>query len=140
MSDSDRCPDGYQYISTIKACCLEFDADSNPVEWDGKRCEAVLPEDTNVDTSTSEPPEGLGDPCTEDGNECEGKEANFCVVNPLAPDKAYCTTIDCSPGGCQAGYQCCDCSAATLIPKEQACLNDADAATTVEYKQCTCEG
>jgi hypothetical protein len=143
MSEDERCPKGYQYISEIKVCCLEEDDKGNEIIWDGKKCAPVVPEDTNPpETDSAELPEGLGVSCTQSGDspECQGKEADFCALNPLSPADAYCTTVDCTPGNCPSGYQCCNCDQATLIPKEHACLKDADAATTVEYKQCTCEG
>lgn len=130
LSDDERCPDGYSYYPEIKACCDENDVFN---ETD-KICEP--PADTEpVDTSV-ETPSGLGDECTEQ-SACEGNEASYCAVNPLE-GTGYCTTNECAPGDCTAGYSCCDCTTSPVLPKENACLTTADADLAASMGGCTC--
>lgn len=148
MSEADRCPSGYFYVSELKVCCPDEDDNGNKIDWnaDTKQCVAAAPIDTDTpdtptDTSTDlcfgGDPSGFGVECTV-STECEGNEANFCAVNPLT-SAGYCSITDCVAGCCPSGYECCDCGAATLIPQEVACLSNADADMTEQYAQCTCE-
>jgi hypothetical protein len=60
------------------------------------------------DAGVCRPPTGWGKPCTPDGGECAGLEADFCDSFQMG-----CTVSNCSnvPDTCPAGYDCCDLSA-----------------------------
>jgi hypothetical protein len=51
----------------------------------------------------------MGDPCTADGEECAGLEADYCAIQPGGED-GYCTLTGCtpSPDSCPGEYLCCD--------------------------------
>lgn len=172
ISDEDRCPSGWFYVSELSVCCPdepENDTTKKYVYQDGG-CVAVdkdikdtgsqnggtgdedttdggttddtstgdgTTDDTSVDTSGG--PTGLGASCADNPDACEGLDADFCAANPIAPQDAYCTLKDCSPGACPGGYQCCDCTASTILPKEKACLTDADAGLATAAAGCTCQ-
>ena len=54
--------------------------------------------------------EGLYEPCTKNGPECDGyKRANYCVFDPFT-QTGLCTIPNCtrSPDNCPEGYECCD--------------------------------
>ncbi len=165
ISDEDRCPSDWFYVPELSVCCPDepegdttkkyvfkdgacVAVDKNPPKDTGSSDDA--PSDTATgattddastdDTSTDDTgPTGLGDSCADAPEVCEGLDADFCAVNPIAPQDAYCTLRDCSPGACPGGYQCCDCTTSSILPKEEACLKDADAALAGTAAGCTCQ-
>ena len=91
-ADEERCGDGYFWDSEDKTCYEEVDTAATPDAGDAGDKDVV----------------GLGDVCSQDGSECQGKEADFCAIQPGAP-AGYCTIKNCSaePDDCPAGYRCC---------------------------------
>ncbi len=73
--------------------------------------------DTDADTDAdADPPTGMGDACTEGGDECDGLEADFCAVIPGTANRdAYCTITDCLDSTeCPDEYTCCEMSTGNL--------------------------
>ncbi|MCP4675328.1 MAG: hypothetical protein GY854_07445 [Deltaproteobacteria bacterium] len=142
IDDDDRCPDGFVFLPEFKAC--------EKVEDDG---------DSDVDTSSSPPSttdagadgtdggeDGGGDEEKESGlgvecmklEDCEEYLSDYCTYNDLLKT-GYCTTQDCpASGDCESGYLCCDCTGSSLLPKEKACLTEADAKLAGDYAGCSC--
>lgn len=123
IDDEDRCPEGFQFEKITLSCHpipQESEGDSSGGEDTGKD------KDTN---DAGDGPSGLGEPCAGDPGACAaaGYEADYCVVNPLEQDKAYCSSRDCTADSCEKGYRCCDCTNSMVLPKLSACLKDADA-------------
>ena len=98
--------------------------------------------DTDTDTGAGDAGadagvEGLGEPCTQTGGECEGLEADFCLYNPTAPDEGSCTTTGCLEDGCPASYTCCDCTDATYFFTDLCAPSEY--ASMLPLAGCTCE-
>jgi len=80
---------------------------------------------------------GLGTPCADD-TDCADLEAAACALNPMAPDDpGYCTIEDCVAEDCTGDYQCCDCSASSMVDGVF-CASAEDASMVGAYG-CTCE-
>ena len=89
----ERCGDGYVWRDNT--CFPIEEDDSDTGEADGG--------------DTGGPPFGLGEPCTDGGDECSGFEADYCALQP-GHDTGYCTVDGCStdPDDCYGEYTCCD--------------------------------
>lgn len=120
---------------------------------DGERCGAGFVwrdntcfEDEPIDTDTGsaadagpdggdDGPTGMGEVCTEDGEECAGFEADYCAIQP-GNDEGYCTITGCAaaPDNCPDGYLCCDFPDGFDI--ENFCVTEAD----FELMSSMCQG
>ena len=118
------CPEGWTYDSdpAVENCAPPADTDTGDA-------------DTASDSSTDAAPSGLGATCEGDAD-CAGYDADYCAIAP-GESEGYCTEADCDPGGCASGYQCCDCTASSLVDGV-ACLTDDDA-ELAGAAGCTCE-
>ncbi len=124
--DYELCPEGYDYNQDVRLCMKAFSFDDTSTGGeDTTDGDAGTAGDGAVSGS------GIGEPCA-DQPDCAQYEASACAVSPMTPDEpGYCTFADCDPGGCPAGYKCCDCSTSTMVPEDQrgvVCLRDAMAA------------
>lgn len=95
--DADRCRGGYEYFEGN--CWLENDSGSSSSTH------------TSDDTETHSLPSGLGDVCST-SDDCAGKDASFCAIDPSNPDMSgACTIQDCADGTnhCpeEQGFVCC---------------------------------
>ncbi len=108
-SDDERCGDGFVWAD--HTCNLIADTSTETG-------------DTDSDTDSGLP-SGLGEPCTEDGGECDGFEADYCAINPTSGD-GYCTVLGCAtePDDCPEGYLCCDFP--PTIEQENFCVTEAE--------------
>jgi hypothetical protein len=96
--DADRCRSGYYYS---EGNC-----------WSEKDSESSSSTQTRDDTETQSLPSGLGDACST-SDDCAGKEASFCAIDPSNPDMSgACTIQDCADGTNECpkdlGLVCCD--------------------------------
>jgi hypothetical protein len=141
IDDGDRCPDGMRWNAEYASCeCpvgdgyyLETDPD-DPADAECLPCvaESTSPDcdtdtdtgDTETDTPDGGDDSGIGTTCSS-SEDCADFEADYCALNPLAPeDPGYCTFENCESGECPDGYQCCDLTGLGLTV---ACLTDVDA-------------
>ncbi|MCP4677426.1 MAG: hypothetical protein GY854_18305 [Deltaproteobacteria bacterium] len=106
-------------IALASAMCTPTDDErcGDDFVWEDNTCKAIPAGDGDTDADAdagtggdagSDLPEGLGTPCTEQG-QCMGLEASFCTANPGMPD-GYCTVEGCTfgQGDCPDGYTCCE--------------------------------
>ncbi len=151
---SENCPTkGHTYFSfsyknedrepvQVSFCCSPETTFYSNEECEEPVVEEPKPEpDTSSDTGVdNEPPSGQGQSCTKDGKECDGYDADYCAVNPVAPDDAYCTTSGCQDSkSCENGYACCDCTSSPILPQVSACLKDKDAKLAGSVASCDCD-
>jgi hypothetical protein len=80
--------------------------------------------------------DGLGVACTETGGECAGREAGFCLYNPIDPAEGICTITGCNTGACPATYACCDCTDASYFFTDLCAPSDY--AAQLPVAGCTC--
>lgn len=132
IDNEHRCPKGQFYVPEIKSCCLDGQVyDPN----EPKLC-IPIPEDAGTDTDGDGGVNGIGTECTDDSG-CEGLDAEYCAINP-GTGTGYCSVLDCTTDICPTGYQCCDCTGASMVPQVVVCLTDADS-SMVGQVGCTCE-
>ena len=119
ISDADRCPSGYVYVSTTKVCALVTDA--APIVAPGDSGSAVVSEAGGP---------SFGATCAT-STDCVSTTANYCLQ--LSGSTAgYCTKAHCTTD-CPSGYKCCNCATLSLV----ACMANADA-TTAAATGCSC--
>ncbi|MCP4600288.1 MAG: hypothetical protein GY847_07110 [Proteobacteria bacterium] len=107
--DQGGCPPGFMYMPEYQLC---INLPSSNIQDGGFGIDAAA--DAQGDTSGS----GLGVTCRTSAD-CEDYEADFCITDPMNPDDpGYCTFIDCAPGGCPSGWECCDCTQSGIVPEE----------------------
>ncbi len=142
MSSGDRCPSGYHW-DPDNTVCKKCDEDE---VWDTEGYECLPDSDTGTGTgggtdtdteSDSGGVSGMGESCSSD-DDCSDYDADYCAINPMTQE-GYCTIDDCAPGGCPAGYQCCDCSESTLLPQISACISEDEVDLVEGMGGCTCE-
>jgi hypothetical protein len=118
ISDDDRCPPGYRYVS--RSCSPIPDAsipDASIPDASisdrgldaGRQGDATSDSNTIDGSSTKDGSNsGLGDPCSKP-QECAGKQANFCAAGSAMPT-GFCTYKDCTvtPDSCPSSWSCCD--------------------------------
>ncbi len=151
MADDDRCPPGTVYISEGKYCIDEdtgsdgdadadADADAGDADADADAdagdADADADADAGDDGGDDGIPSGLGEICTTD-DDCESYESDYCAIDPTT-GSGICTTLDCAPGECPEGYQCCDCTESSLLPPKVVCIPDDQAALAGSVANCTC--
>ncbi len=121
LGSKEICPDGFEYNAQIGLCFKEqTDDDGGRSDTAGDAGEA------GFDGGGAS---GIGESCT-DNPDCAAYDADFCALDPMSRGEGYCTAIDCLPGQCAQGYQCCDCTSSDVMPAEmkiQICFKDADA-------------
>jgi hypothetical protein len=121
IADEDRCPDGMVWVAQYKSCQLVSDGQDTDDPGDGGADGGGV--------------SGMGEECMTDAD-CEEYEADYCALDPFAPDDpGYCTVYDCEPGACPGDYVCCDCTGVGL--EAPFCLQPADAEAAAGYG-CTC--
>lgn len=103
--DANRCRAGYVLLDG--SCWVDSDSDSNS----GTLGTGDTDEATVTDSGTVDLPDGLGDPCQDDGD-CAGEVATFCAKEPGQEDiPGSCAIADCADGTnvCPAdlGLVCC---------------------------------
>jgi len=122
ISDADRCPSGYVYISEAKVCALAVDA-----------APSTLPTTTGDSGASSigETVEvSFGATCAV-STDCSSTTADYCLVLSGKPT-GYCTKSRCTTD-CPSGYSCCNCS----VFAAPTCLAEADTAGVVAMG-CSC--
>ena len=127
IDDADRCPVGYDWSPEAKAC-IEQDTDTDSDTDTG------IDGDAGTDGGGSD---GLGAECFGD-DDCEDFDADYCVLNPLAPDDpGYCSYAGCETSNdtCPAPYICCDCTGLGI--EDTSCVTPEDA-ETVQLYGCVC--
>lgn len=94
FKDSERCPQGYEYVPEFMACqqLLLDGATTDTSTADGKQA---------TDLAT-----GFNQPCKQHAD-CVG-EADFCTYNDLLKSGS-CTFQGCTADSCPLGWLCCDC-------------------------------
>ncbi len=134
MADEDRCPPGTEYVTSGKYCRdIDTGGDGDTDTDSDADADAG---DAADGSATDGPPSGMGETCMVD-DDCEGYEADYCGIDPLS-GSGICTVLDCNPGECPDGYQCCDCTQSTLVPQEVACIPDDLAGLAATAANCTC--
>ena len=124
VSDDERCPDGFTYRKDTMSCHMDEDTSGNRP-------------DASPDAATGQGAfQGIGTSCKEN-KDCADFAADYCAVNP-AVGVGFCTVKDCEPGGCPAGYTCCDCRESSMVDQEAACITDDYVAGLQALAQCTC--
>jgi hypothetical protein len=125
ISDDDRCPAGYTYDPTVKACHTLPDA-------------ATVAKDTAVTPATpddggAEDVEGatFGSPC-QGAAECMSATTDYCVALPGSAG-GYCSKSQCT-AECPTDYRCCNCAAFGLV----VCLKAQDATQATAAYGCSC--
>lgn len=142
MDDEDRCPEGFYYHSKTRTC-LEDTGESkdNKSASDGEYDSSIDGNRVDQDATAEDTrPSGLGKSCTT-MEDCTPYEEDYCSYNDMA-GAGYCTIANCSFGECPAGYQCCDCSNATISLGGEIdimCINDEQASLAESVASCTCE-
>ncbi len=131
LGSDEICPDGYEYNRHLGVCvgvATDDGGSSNPAG------------DAGSGGFDGGGPNGMGEPCVDD-SDCETYEADTCALNPMIPGEGYCTVVDCTPGQCAPGFQCCDCTGSDMVPAEtvvKLCLKDAEAEMS-SFVGCGCE-
>lgn len=133
--DDERCGEGFVWQDYSCVPCDEASTDSDSdTDSDGDTdadtdSDSDTDTDSDTDSDTDEPdgglPDGMGEPCTDGGGECDGLEADYCIINPMSGD-GYCTIQGCAtdPDDCPDGYTCCDFP--TSFEIDNTCVTDAD--------------
>lgn len=86
--DAERCREGFVLI----------DADCWPATDTVYDTDSSLEPDTETGSNGQHTPTGLGDACTS-SEDCAGKEADYCALDPAKPDEpGGCTLSNCNPG------------------------------------------
>jgi hypothetical protein len=119
ISDNDRCPSGYVYVSATKVCALVTDA-----------ALVAAPGDSSSPKVSEAGGASFGASCAA-STDCTSATANYCLQLP-GSTAGYCTKAQCTTD-CPSGYKCCNCAALSLV----ACLADADV-TAVAAMGCSC--
>ena len=143
ISDEDRCADGYTWEEELLSCrkiSMNNDTESSGDTDVDTDQDAGVDSGTDAgigsvtDTDVEMLPEGMDQPCTPSGSECEAyPEANHCLTDPRNPDApGVCTIPDCEPGGCPAEYLCCNCF--TIIVN---CMSETAAEAAIT-EGCSC--
>ena len=119
IDDEDRCPDGFYWDGDFKSCFEEEVEDAG---------DCVIPPET-----------GYGRECFQ-SSECEGREAAFCLTNPLTPgEPGSCTIGDCVAEDCLCDTVCCDCAAVPQITWGVPVCIGQENAGLLGGMGCTCE-
>jgi hypothetical protein len=107
-SDADRCGKGLVYEDNT---CVPEDTgfEDTGTGTDGDADGDADGGGDAGDAGDTESASNLGAPCTADGDECAGREYDYCALQPGATD-GYCTMQNCAqdPDDCPAPYRCCD--------------------------------
>lgn len=125
LPDEDRCPGGYTYNPDKLACEKNETGDSQAGSDNAS--------DTATDSIGDDTPTGIGQECA-DNDDCADFEADVCAVNPMTK-VGYCTIVDCSPGECPSGYQCCTCAGEDKT--RDICLTDTQAGLATQVGTCS---
>jgi hypothetical protein len=102
-----HCSDGYDpaYGLCIKEASAKAKADTG-VPSASEDADVEQEGGDGETEKASKTPTGFADPCSSK-EQCAGKEADWCSINPL-DGKGMCTTRGCnSTDECPAGYYCC---------------------------------
>ncbi len=132
FEDSERCPDGYDWIADYKMCIQEgaLDADA----------------DSDTDTEPGETPEteenGVGVSCLGD-TDCAELEADWCLLDPFnASAPGMCSVFGCVAADCEGTgyYACCDCTSVVtdLIETSEPFCVPVSRLLTLEGLGCIC--
>ena len=119
ISDADRCPSGYVYVTATKVCALVTDA-----------ALVVAPGDAGSAVGSEAGGASFGATCAV-STDCVSTTANYCL-QLTGSTAGYCTKAQCTTD-CPSGYKCCNCAALSLV----ACMTDADA-TAAAATGCSC--
>lgn len=125
-------------VSTLRCTPDDEQRCDDMYEFDGESCVEISDEtpadETQTDGSVKDSadetiiPEGMGLACTENGGQCDDREASYCTANPMAPD-GYCTITDCAAvaQNCPEGYKCCEMTVGN--PPAVFCATESDFTT-----------
>ncbi|MBN2802648.1 MAG: hypothetical protein JXR91_06115 [Deltaproteobacteria bacterium] len=126
------------FIIPLNACQMDDDDRCTAdYVWNSEQAACLVPVDTDV-SDTSEPQDGLGDPCWKD-EDCTVEDYSHCLLDPTdASVEGMCTTGDCDYDLCGGDFQCCDCIGIDLLGWDTPYCVDATSASFLSAL-CTCE-